>query len=241
MDRPDDAIRRMRSAVKQAQRSTSVDFPIAFVRDDKGSPMLSRLLGRGRGGEVRLRLYLTLKMQASASPFGLPGRTSKSLAGLMNLSAATGPRRVTDALTWLEENKLLRKTPVRGKAAALTLLNPDGSGDPLTDRKERRYVTLPIELWSMGWIFKMNGRSLAVYIALKELTGGKSRDDAYMPGDRKREYGMSDDTWTRATKELRDLGILTTWFKNIGDDEHHVRHRQHYALRNLSEVDEPSW
>lgn len=241
MDRQDDALRRMRAAVSQAKRSASVDFPIAFVRDDKGSPMLSRLLGRGRGGEVRLRLYLTLKMQASAAPYGLPGRTSRSLAGLLGLSPETGPRRVTDALTWLEVNKLLRKTPTRGKAASLTLLSPDGSGNDLTDRKERRYLTLPIELWSMGWIFKMSGRSLAVYIALKELTGGKAPEDAFMPGDRKREYGMSDDTWTRAIKELRDLGILSTWFRNVGDDEHHVRHRQHYALRNLSEVEGPFW
>lgn len=241
MEEPEDALRRMRSAVAKAKRKASVDFPVAFVWADTRTPMLSRLLGRGRGGEVRLRLYLTMRMQATAAPYALPGRTSSSLAGLLNLPSDTGPRRVTDALNWLETNKLLHRTPIRGKAAGITLLSPDGSGDPLTDRKQRRYVTLPVELWSDGWIFKLSGRSLAVYTALRDLLGGKGREGAFMPGDRKVNYGMSDDTWTRAIKELRDLGILFTWFENVGDDEHYKRRRQRYFLRELSQVEGPFW
>lgn len=241
MEEPQEALRRMRAAVLRAKRQTSVDFPVAFVWSDTRAPMLSRLLGRGRGGEVRLRLYLTMRMQATAAPYALPGRTSRSLAGLMNLPSTTGPRRVTDALNWLEENELLRKTPVKGKAADLTLLSPDGSGDPLTGHKQRRYVTLPVELWANGWIFKLSARALAVYIALQDLLGGKGREGDFMPGDRKVNYGMSDDTWTRATKELRDLGILITWFEKVGDDEHDVRRRQRYFLRELSQVNGPFW
>jgi hypothetical protein len=63
-----------------------------------------------------------------------------------------------------------------------------------------------------------------------------------MPGDRKVQYGMSDDTWTRATKELRDLGILITRFEKQGDDEHDVRRRLRYWLRDQSDVGRPtSW
>lgn len=242
MDEPVDALVRIQAAVRKAQRTASVGFPLSFVRGNGEPPMLSRLMRGGRGGEVRLRLYLTLRMQASAPPFHLPGRTSRSLAGLMNLPSDTGPRQVTDALNWLEANQLLEKTPTQGKPASLTLLKPDGSGDPLSNRWEKRYLTLPVELWTLGWILRLNGRSLAVYTALRELTGGTKLDGAVMPGDRKMQYGMSDDTWTRATKELRDLGILFTHSEKHGDDEHYVRRRLRYWLRDLSEVGKPtSW
>lgn len=242
MDEPVDALRRMQAAVVKAQRTASVQFPLGFVRSPSGDPVLARLMRGGRGGgEVRLRLYLTLRMQATAPPFRLPGRTSSSLAGLLNLSPIKGPRRVTDALHWLEENKLLTKSPVQGKPASLTLLKPDGSGDPLSDRWERRYLTLPIELWTLGWILRMSGRSLAVYTALTELTGGKDQEGAVMPGERKAEYGMSDDTWTRACRELRDMGVLVTDFEKYGDDEHDIRRRQRYWLRKLADVGGPTW
>ncbi|ERK72177.1 hypothetical protein N136_01464 [Leifsonia aquatica ATCC 14665] len=51
---------------------------------------------------------------------------------------------------------------------------------------------------------------------------------------------MSDDTWTRATKELEALGLLTISIESWGDDERMRRVRRRYLLTDLSSIPGPS-
>ncbi|MGJ9403553.1 hypothetical protein [Arthrobacter sp. KK5.5] len=240
MQEPIDALASLRRAVKKAKRKSSVQFPVSFVRSDGDLPPLARLMKGGRGGEVRLRLYLTLAMQATKHPYTLPARTSLSLARMLSLPIDTGPRQVAAALRWLERNRLLVRDQEPGKAPSFRLLSPDGTGEEWAKGYERRYMTLPIELWSDGWILRLNGRSLAVYVALRELTGGKPIGEV-MDGHRKRQYGMSDDTWTRATRELMELGLLIASEEIYGDDTWIRRRRKRYRLVDLEQAGSPSW
>lgn len=241
MDEPVDALAKLKTAVDRAKRSATVQFPVVFVRREEAEPLLSQLMRGGRGGEVRLRLYLTLRMQATRHPYKLPARTARGLASMLNLPEDTGPRQINAALNWLEKNQLLRRDRETGKPSQITLLKPDGSGEEWPAISERRWVTIPIELWTKGWILRLNGRCLAVYVALRELTGGKGAEGEVMVGHRKVQYGMSDDTWTRATKELEDLGLLTAKPEVYGDDDWNRRRRKRYRLMNLADLDSPPW
>ncbi|MGU3645182.1 hypothetical protein ACLBXX_09460 [Microbacterium sp. C23T] len=200
-------------------------------------PTLNGLAAGGRGGLVRLRLYLTMAMQASSVPRTIPPKTSAAYARLISLDARTGPRRVNDALRHLDERGLIHRELRTGRAPQITVLNPNGSGDDWPDRTEDRWITVPLEFWSGGWIFRMSARAIAAYISLRELLGGsKHKDGQFMSGFRKGQYGISDDTWTRALKELKELGVLIETIEPGGDDEHPYRTRRRYRLIELSDV-----
>ncbi|MCC9173805.1 hypothetical protein [Arthrobacter sp. zg-Y179] len=242
MDEPVDALAKLNGAVDRAKRISTVQFPVVFVRrDGEDAPFLSKLMRGGRGGEVRLRLYLTLRMQATRHPYRLRARPARSLAAMLNLPDDTGPRQINAALKWLEKERLIRRDRQEGKPSEFTLLKPDGSGEEWTSRSEPRWVTIPIELWKNGWILRLNGRCLAVYVALRELTGGSGPEGGVMDGHRKAQYGMSLDTWTRATKELEDMGILTVKSEVYGDEDWDRRRRNRYRLMNLADLGSPSW
>ncbi|ERH18750.1 hypothetical protein HMPREF1549_01609 [Actinomyces johnsonii F0510] len=51
-----------------------------------------------------------------------------------------------------------------------------------------------------------------------------------MSGVRKKEYGLSDDTWTRATRELEDMGLLESWYVRNQDHQGEPRRRKVYKL-----------
>lgn len=236
-----DAVAAMKAAVARSKRAASVQFPVEFVRSSGDEPpMLAQLMAGGRGGSVRLKLYLTLAMQATRPPRNVAPRTSAGYARLLDLPEDSGSRRVNAALKWLGSRQLIDRTPRPGKPAQITLLQPDGSGEEWTTTGGTRWVTLPIQLWEAGWIFELSGRALAVYVALRELLGGnKHPDGQFMDGFRKRQYGMSDDTWTRATKELDELGLLAITVEPWGDDERMRRVRRRYLLSDLALLPSP--
>ena len=62
-----------------------------------------------------------------------------------------------------------------------------------------------------------------------------------MDGHRKTQYGLSDDTWTRATEELQNLGLLTVTSEIYGDDYWEKRRRNRYRLTNLADLGSPPW
>ena len=160
---------------------------------------------------------------------------------MLNLPQDTGPRQINDALKWLEKEGLVRRDHQPGKPAELTLLKPDGSREEWGAQNESRWVTIPIEMWRAGWILRLNGRCLAVYVALRELTGGRAEEGGVMDGYRKAQYGMSNDTWTRASRELESLGLLTVVPEVYGDDDWNKRRRNRYRLKSLSDLGDPSW
>ncbi|MBK8460608.1 MAG: hypothetical protein WAS07_12910 [Micropruina sp.] len=151
-------------------------------------------------------------MMATAAPHELT-ITATDAAACLNFPdpASVGARRVNAALARLasDDFRLLDIQSPPGRTRTIRVLNPDGSGEPWDDgRLKAPYITLPIALWNKGWLLEMSGRALAMLIVLKELTGGRSRG-AWADGIRKRQYGLSDDTWARAGKELKELGLLT--------------------------------
>jgi DNA-binding transcriptional MocR family regulator len=73
-----------------------------------------------------------------------------------------------------------------------------------------RYVQVPLDIWTHGWLLTLSGRALALYLVLREASGGVLSRSATLSTSRKMQYGLSDDTWTRATRELEEAGLLET-------------------------------
>ncbi|MEU9233068.1 hypothetical protein [Streptomyces subrutilus] len=230
------ALSSLRKAVDGADRKGNVAFPIEFVKadDPADTPPLARLVQGGRGGEVRLRLYLCLTMMATAKPHNIRRPpTSQTWAKTLALPAATGPRRVTDNMNWLAANKFIEIGPRNGYAPPpITLLSLDDASRPYERASlGSRYVGIPIDFWSRGWILTLSPTATATLFMLLESQGGHSAA-RYIPSDRRELYGVSHNTWTKARKELEHHGFLSVGRVPQGSDFDYRR------LRNTYRIDE---
>jgi hypothetical protein len=226
----------MSAEVAASKRGKSVRFNPGFIcsADPNTKPPLARLVVGGQGGEVRLKLFLTLAMRATATPYTLQGRTNDDLARLLRLPLPNGPRRVSAALKWLEANGYIKREARTGEAAALELL--DGLGGPWTQEDDDGvYTSVPLSIWSGWWIHKLSPRALGIYLCLADLTSG-GKQSASMSGYRKRQYGFSPDTWTRALVELQDADLIQIASKVEKGAARIKRRRNVYALTPDSKI-----
>jgi hypothetical protein len=200
----------------------TADAPITF-------PLLSQLIQGGRGGEVRLKLYLLLTMIATQRPFDIRNPpTPLTMARTLALPQATGSRRINGNLNWLEYHKLIKRTKRPGLTAAIQLLDLNGNEKPMPDpRSSRPYVTIPIEFWSEGWLLALSPTAIAVLFAVIERLGGQ-KIPMYMTRPRHQSYNLSHDTWTRGRKELEKHYLLKVTRTPQGDDYNYRRLRNSY-------------
>lgn len=202
-------------AVQKSMRSSGIQLPPEFVRDEGGlNPPIARMIRGGRGGEVRLKVYLTLVLVVAKPPHKLKQQIPANVwARMLDLDDpdGLGARRVAKAWTWLADNEFVELVTRRGAPPFVTLLSATGNGKAF-ERGRGIYVGVPLGLWQHGWINKLSGSSLALLVALLDLQGGKrfsASSPPSLPGPLRRRYGLSDDTWTRASRELEYLGLLT--------------------------------
>jgi hypothetical protein len=194
------------------------------------------MLSGGRGGEVRIKLYLSVSLLASHPPYDIskrpiPSRAWAEMLGLADPGGA-GARRVADAMSWLHDERLLEVTRAAGAPPSIKVLSPLGDGKKYS-RPKRRWVSLPLDFWSEGWITALSGSGVALLLVLLELTGGRQRSDApTVSPERRLQYGLSDGTWTGATKELASFGLLSVKRVPQGSDFDWQR------LRNTFWIDE---
>ncbi|RZD83260.1 hypothetical protein [Streptomyces albidoflavus] len=237
-----EAIRLLKSAADKAKRSGRVPFPPGFViaaEGEKQAPPLARLVQGGRGGEVRLKLYMCITMMATGKPYDL--RTPPSPNGwarMLALDPKKGPRRVSSNLKWLADNNFIRLEPQWGRPSAITLLSAAGSGEEYSQPRDGgRYVGVPLGFWIHGWILSLSPTATAVLFALIEALGGHS-EARYIPTARRQRYGLSADTWTKARKELEIRSLLVVKREPQGTFYDFTRLRNAYQL-DLERLDAP--
>jgi hypothetical protein len=231
-DRYTSAVDLLRTAANRAKRHT-VAFPPSFViADEPGQrPPMACMIQGGRGGEIRFKTYLTITMMATKTPFDL--RTSPTPAGwarLLALPDDTGPRRVTTGLRWLRDNRFITLQPRPGRPPMITLLDPSGNNEKYARPSgQGRYVGIPVELWINGWILRLSSTALALLLVLIEHQGGHN-GPRYLLSHRRERYALSPDTWTKATKELVNHGLLTVKRTPQGGDFDYRRLRNTYRV-----------
>jgi hypothetical protein len=240
--RQSEALVYVRRVAEKAKRRGYIPFPPGFViasEDDDAPPPLARLIQGGRGGRVRLRLYMCITMMATKEPFDLrrpPG--PNGWTQMLALDPKTGPRQVANNLKWLAEKGFIDLQPQWGRPSAITLLSATGDGGVYTQpRDEGRYVGMPVEFWTQGWFLQLSPTATALLFALREATGGHS-EPRYIHTARRQRYGLSSDTWTKGRKELETQGLLTVKREPQGDFYDFTRLRNAYQLF-LERLDDP--
>jgi hypothetical protein len=210
------AKRLLEDVVRESGRKSTVQIPENFARiadpTQKSTP-LSRLFVRG---EVALKLYLTLVLLTRKPPHELfRPRNDLYWANVLGYEERTeanpapgpGTRRIKRAMKMLEvgdanDGPLIIRRVERGRPPVLQVVPPPGDPRP-------PYITLPIELWSRGWINVMSARGLYVYVCLRLMFASKGDHDAVHVSVWERErFAMSDDTWQRGVTELERLGLI---------------------------------
>lgn len=245
MNQPDrdSAIELLRSAVTRSKRHEQVPFSSVFLRStDDTRPPLARMIHGGQGGRVRLKLYLTITMMVTRSPHDLRSSPSpRYWARMFGMSDAAASRRITSNLRWLHDNKFISLTPRAGNVPQITLLESSGLGGPyVRPTSADTYISLPLDLWNQGWILKLSATELAFLMVIRDVQQAQDQP-RYATRERHDSYHLSWDTWTRATKTLKDLELLEVTRIPQGGDFDYYRMRNLYRANLERLKTQPAW
>lgn len=188
---------------------------------DAVPPMMEMLgSGGGRGGDVRLKLYLSLIW---ASPGGkhdtaFVATDWAQLLGLPQYST-NGKRRVYEALSWLATHRFIEKQERPGRPSTVTVLHESGLGDPYTKPSSRpvkgsapTYRRLQPSWWTNAWLAALSGRALAFWLVLMDESNNGSKTDAVWLSESltSKKYAISPYLRQHAMRELKHYGLITT-------------------------------
>jgi hypothetical protein len=230
------ALHLLRRVVDRSHRSSGVPFAASdFIRrSEKGTaPPLARMLRGGQGGEVRLKLYLTISLLAVSPPYdiedAIPARVWAEMLDLTDPNR-NGARRINDAFEWLDREKFLISRRRRGTPGSIQLLSQSGSGELYTrPAGPKRYVRLPLGIWQAGWIVRLSGAALAILIIILDLQGGRTQ--AWVsPRVARERYDLSPDTWAKGVRELERCNIAVVSKRPQGDVFDYRRLRNVYSV-----------
>lgn len=199
-------------AAQKLARQAAAPIRVEFMGDAKGGQPVARLLRGGRGGEIRLKLFLSILWLAPRSPRHELSFRSTFWAELLDLAqpAGAGARRIGDAISWLEREGFVSAVRRTGYAPQLTLLDERGNREKYR-HPPGHYLKLPSEFWTRRWIHDMSGAGLAIFlVSLAELyRHGPKLEFWLAPRVARETYGLSSDTWTKGARELARLGLIS--------------------------------
>ncbi|WP_194816940.1 hypothetical protein [Nocardia sp. XZ_19_385] len=237
-----------------------------FVADDDedSKPPLARLLssgehgGGGRGGQLRLKLYLSLLWVAAAAPYEVV-RPARAWAGLLGLNDVEerGTRRVQATLRELAERDMIRLRERGGQPSGVTVLSDLGDGErykppaemynhlrtnemPSWTLLRHRYFRLPSTLWTTGLIAHLNGPGLAMLLVLRCEQQGRDNTMVWFSPERAaNRFGLSESTRRAGLEQLREFGLVTSATVKLsesGDFIDVIRRRKIHSL-NLGQLE----
>ncbi|WP_435060287.1 hypothetical protein [Streptomyces sp. bgisy060] len=227
------------SAARQAAdrtRASSAAVRYRFIArpapdPEADAPPLARLLrgGGGKGGEARLKLYLSMLWLARNESHPVMQYSAQEWALLLGYGAKpAGVRRVQESLRWLDDEAFVELRHRPGAASAIHLLSDSGDGrayEPpgivykrLTGkrakpqeralRNDHLYVQLPATLWTNGWIMKLSGAAIAMYLVLLHEQRGEKKQVWISPRIGRELYDISDETRRKGLRELAKQALI---------------------------------
>lgn len=234
--------KRARNRTAQIRR----DF-VQRARPDAPDPPLARFIGgrAGRGGEVRLKVYLTQLWIAAGGSHDVNFAPS-AYARLLGLDDPykKGARKVNDALDWLHAEGFITLERSRGLEPVATLLREDGSRtpyelpgraakDPSTGKvgPEHFYFRVPPSFWTQTWVAHLSGPAVAVLLVLLARSRSKRQDGIWIsPSQLTDWYAFSDDTRRRGLAMLEDSGLVFVGRQAVDPDFGFRRVRNTYSI-----------
>lgn len=105
--------------------------------------------------------------------------------------------------------------------------------DPSTGRLgwDNWYFKLPASLWTNGWMASLSGAGLALLLVLSDM-GADGKQAWVSPSRARVSYELSEDTWTKGTKELQSAGLVHVGRRSVSAQEFGgwLRFRNTYQL-----------
>ena len=234
----------------RAQRET-VPLRAAFIASPSPitPPPLTQLLRGGRGGEVKIKLLLSMLWVAAAEPYDVvfPSRSWAKLLGLED-SDTKGAARINAAIRRLVQGGYLRAEKRPGQPSQLFVQNELGNGekyfhpgkaweavkdaDNRTRRRTPRYVRVPVEIWTHGWIAALSGPAFTMLLILLESARGKEPENLWFaPSVAAARYGLNEATRKKGIDELERYGLVTVGQASVvRDDLSNKRRRNTYTV-----------
>jgi hypothetical protein len=225
-----------------------------------GAPTpLALMLRGGRGGQVRLKLYLSLLWFAAAYPYDVtyPARAWAALLDLPDVEGA-GARRINQAFGWLEKHDFIAVQARPGHPSRVTLLSDLGGGGeysvpgaeynklrgaPAPVRDQHRYIQLPATAWTSGWIATLSGPGLAMLLVLLTELGPRDADSTdlwFSPRVADMKYALSEDTRTAGIRELTNAGLVLVRRRPVSTDPFEMRRRRNVYRLRLDRLGSPA-
>lgn len=222
--------------------------------DPETPPPMTLMMRGGRGGEVKLKLLLSMLWVAVKEPYDVrqPARVWAELLGL-DEPETRGAARVNAAVRRLVEGDFLEVDKRPGQPSRLILREETGRGAAYThpgshwEKREGlplpknapRYTQLPTGLWTQGWMATLSTSAIAMLLVLLEQTRGKHYDDLWFsPSVAAKRYGLSETTRRKGIDELDALGIITVDRVPVGRGSlSAIRRRNTYSI-DLERLDE---
>jgi len=211
------------------RRKSGAPVRTIFVSDETvEKPPLARLLnsaetgGGGRGGQLRVKLYISLLLVCAKKPYGVarPARAWAALLGLDDIDGK-GVRRIQDTLRDLADRQFIKLEDRGGLPSNVTVLSESGDGSPfipapdaynrLTSNgvvdpevlRNHLYFRIPTTLWTSGKIGFLKGPSLAMLLALISEQHGTGQSVWFSPDRANKRFGLSPSTRSEGLAHLR--------------------------------------
>lgn len=241
----EDLAERVRRRTAQVRRGF-----IARSSPNDPPPPLAEILRSGRGGAIRLKLYLSVLWIAAGKPHIIQS-SAQAWATLLDLEDPTGKaaRQVRSSFRWLKERHLIEVSENPGVGSTIKLLSDLGRGDEysvpgLSLSEARRtghpgdprdfYVGLPDVFWTQGWIHVLSGPAVAMLLILLDVRRGQDPSRAlwFSPRVAEERYTLSEETRAKGIGELAALDVIRVTSKPVRADQlAAARYRHTYDLK----------
>lgn len=186
------------------------------------APPMMKILGQGggRGGDVRLKLYLSLLWASPGGEHDTQFRAANwaQILGLPEY-ARKGKRRIYDAVGWLEEHHFVTVDRHTGRPSMVTVRHESGTGLSYTIPSNEVevggdpvYRRLQHTWWTSGWIAGLSGRALMFWLVLMDETANGTRSGPcwLSESQTKDKYAISPHLRQRALRELEAHRLIST-------------------------------
>lgn len=241
-------------AGRLARKSVAVRSSFIVSMDPATPPPMTLMMRGGRGGEVKLKLLLSMLWIAVKDPYDVtrPARVWAELIGL-DEPETRGAARVNAAVRRLVEGDFLEVEKRPGQSSRLILREETGRGAVYTHpgshwekhegmplpKNAPRYTQLPTRLWTEGWIATLHTPAIAMLLVLLEQTRGKNYDGLWFsPSVAVKRYGLSETTRRKGIDELDKFGIIAVDRVPVGRGTlSEIRRRNTYSI-DLTRLDQ---
>lgn len=241
------------------RRNAGAPVRTIFVSDEtKPRPTLALLMsgpesgGGGRGGQLRVKLYLSLLWICAREPYNVarPARAWAALLGLPD-PEGSGVRRIQQAFRDLRDRQMIEVEERGGWPSRITVLNEEGDGSPFQPAPDaysywfskkaaphvlerHQYFRVPSTLWTAGHISHLKGPSLAMLLALLSERRGQASPTVWFSPERARaRFGIATSTRREGLRQLQELGLVSTKTRVVSEQGAYIDWARR---RNVHEV-----